>query len=159
MRRLLIRPGAIGDCILSLPALEYLAAAYTEVWISSPIVPLIGFADVVCPLSSTGLDTLGVGDLEPPPRLIEKLKAFDSIVSWYGSNRPEFRETILKRGIPCEFHAALPTADFTGHATDFFAWQVGAPQGLVARIPIQPSSQRDRVVIHPILPGPSTKFL
>lgn len=149
MRRLLIRPGAIGDCILSLPALEYLAAAYTELWISSPVVPLIGFAEVVRPLSSTGLDTLGIGDLETPPALIEKLQAFDSVVSWYGSNRSEFREALLKIGVSCQFHSALPPPDFTGHATDFFAGQVGAPPGLITRIPIQPVSRRDTVIIHP----------
>ena len=32
MRRLLIRPGAIGDLIVSLPALECLKAEYLEVW-------------------------------------------------------------------------------------------------------------------------------
>ena len=31
MRRLLIRPGAIGDLIVSLPALEFLRADYTDV--------------------------------------------------------------------------------------------------------------------------------
>ena len=41
MRRLLIRPGAIGDCILSFPAMEYLKADYTELWISSAAVPLV----------------------------------------------------------------------------------------------------------------------
>src|SRR5690348_2342755 len=85
MRRLLIRPGAIGDCILSLPALEYLTADYTEVWISSPLVPLIQFADAVRPLSSTGLDLLGVGDLPMAAGLMEKLRTFDSVVSWYGT--------------------------------------------------------------------------
>lgn len=32
MKRLLIRPGAIGDVILSLRALEAAGADYTEVW-------------------------------------------------------------------------------------------------------------------------------
>ena len=94
MRRLLVRPGAIGDCILSLPALEYLAADYTELWISSPVVPLIHFADAVRALSSTGLDLVGVGDLEMPAPLMEKLQSFDSVVSWYGTNRPEFHEAL-----------------------------------------------------------------
>ena len=44
MRRLLIRPGAIGDLIVSLPALEYLRADYTEVWVAECNVPLIRFA-------------------------------------------------------------------------------------------------------------------
>ncbi len=149
MRRLLIRPGAIGDCILSLPALQHVRADYTEVWIPSPVVPLVTFADAVRPLASTGLDLAGVGDLQMPARLIDQLKSFDSIVSWYGANRPEFREALLGLGVPCEFHAALPPVTHSGHATDFFANQVGAPEGLIPQIEIAPAPARASVVIHP----------
>ena len=53
MRRLLIRPGAIGDVIVSLPALEFLKAEYTEVWVPSPLVPLIQFADKVVSIAAS----------------------------------------------------------------------------------------------------------
>lgn len=149
MRRLLIRPGAIGDCILSFPALEHLVTDFTEVWISTAIVPLIRFADVVRPLSSTGLDLVGVGDLEMPSLLKERLQSFDSVVSWYGANRAEFREALLRLRVPCQFHRALPPTSYSGHATDFFAHQVGAREGLVPRIRIEPCPARDAVVIHP----------
>jgi heptosyltransferase III len=154
MRRLLIRPGAIGDCILCLPALEYLAAGYTEVWISSPLVPLIQFADTVRALSSTGLDLVGVGDLQTPAALIEKLQTFDSVVSWSGTNRPEFREALRRTGTPCVFYPALPPPGYNAHATDFFAEQVGAPRGLIPKIQIKPSAVRGSVVIHPFSGSP-----
>ena len=89
MRRLAIRPGGIGDFIVSLPALECLKTDYFEVWTRSETAPLVRFADRVRPIASTGLDLLAVTD--PPERLIEDLRGFDSIVSWYGANRPEFR--------------------------------------------------------------------
>src|ERR1700751_3091033 len=130
MRRLLIRPGAIGDCILSFPALEYLKSDYTEVWISSAVAPLVRFADAVRPLSSTGIDLVGLRDLEAPARVWNTLRSVDSIVSWYGANREEFRNALSNTGVPCEFHAALPPADYDGHATDFFAEQAGAQAGL-----------------------------
>ncbi len=149
MRRLLIRPGAIGDCILSLPALERLAVDYTEIWLPSAMVPLIRFASAVCPLSSTGLDLVGIGDLEMPARLRARLASFDSIVSWYGANREEFRQALLEVGVPCEFHRALPPAEYGEHAADFFAEQVGAARGLVPRLDIQPGATRETVVIHP----------
>lgn len=149
MRRLLIRPGAIGDCILSFPALMHLRAEYTEVWISSAVVPLVQFANSVRSIASTGLDLVGVGDLDMPSGLRETLSGFDSIVSWYGTNRPPLREALSSLGTPCEFHAALPPAGFGGYATDFFARQVGAPPGLVPRIKIQPAASRETVVIHP----------
>jgi ADP-heptose:LPS heptosyltransferase len=154
MRRLIIRPGAIGDCILSFPALRHLWTEYTELWISSPAVPLVDFVDTVRPLASTGLDLVGVGDLEMRERLKQTLESFDSIVSWYGANRPPFREALASLGVPCEFHAALPPPDFDGNAIDFFARQVGAPDGLAPRIDIQPAASRHTVVIHPFSGSP-----
>jgi heptosyltransferase-3 len=154
VRRLLIRPGAIGDCILSLPALEYLAADFTEVWISSAIVPLIRFADVVRPLASTGIDLVGVGDLTMPQQLRSRLQSFDSIISWYGTNRPEFRNALESLGIECHFHPALPAKNTSGHVTDFFARQVGAPEGLLPHIDVEPCAPRDAIVIHPFSGSP-----
>ena|SRR5689334_11350934 len=129
MRRLVIRPGAIGDCIVSMPAMQHLCAEYTEIWISSPVVPLVHFADRVTSITSTGLDMLGIQDQEVDPRLLSHMRSFDHIVSWYGTNRPEFRQALIDTGVCCEFLAALPPADCTEHATDFFCRQVGAPLG------------------------------
>ena len=149
MRRLLIRPGAIGDCILSFPALEHLTADYTELWVSSTVVPLVRFANRVRAISSTGIDLVGIGDLPISSELRKTLLGFDSIVSWYGANRPEFCEAIAALGVPCQFHQALPPPEFAGSAIDFFAAQVGAPAGLVPKIEVQPGRRRDSIVIHP----------
>jgi len=149
MRRLLIRPGAIGDVILSLPALEFLKADYTEVWTPSAVVPLIGFADKVAALSSTGIDLVGVGDLPVPSSFSDRLTNFDEIVSWYGANRPEFREAMAALHPRCLFHMALPPQDATVHATDFFAGQVGAPLELVPLMNVKRSEPRHTIAIHP----------
>jgi heptosyltransferase III len=154
VRRLLIRPGALGDCILSLPALEYLITDFTEVWIPTPVVPLIRFADEVHGLASTGIDLAGVGALEIPPSLSARLRGFDSILSWYGANRPEFREAITDLGVPCQFHTALPPPGCSVHPTDFFAHQVGAPEGLVPHIRVESPTARDTIVIHPFSGSP-----
>lgn len=154
MRRLLIRPGAIGDCILALPALEHLKTDYTEVWVPSSVVPLIRFADSVRAIASTGIELVGVGELDMPITLRAKLKSFDSIASWYGANRIEFREALSSLGVCCEFFRALPPANFTGHAIDFFAEQVGAPAGLVPHITISARERRRTVVIHPFSGSP-----
>lgn len=118
MRRLLIRPGAIGDFIVSLPALECLRADYTEVWCASAVVPLARFADRARGIASTGLDLLGIQPAEP--RLIRALGEFDSIVSWYGANRPEFREAVDALGLPFHFLPALPPDGGGKHAADFY---------------------------------------
>src|SRR5690348_6511328 len=123
MRRLAIRPGAIGDVVVSLPALECLRTHDYEVWTRSETVPLIRFANRVRAISGTGLDLLGV--VEPPdPELVRTLARFDSIVSWYGSNRPEFHNTVRGLGLPFSFHPALPPATGPAHAVDFFLRQV-----------------------------------
>src|SRR5689334_10966495 len=122
MRRLIIRPGAIGDFILSLPALECLRAGYLEVWTSARNAPLVRFADRVRSIASTGLNLLGV--TEPPSDLLDELRRFDSIVSWYGSNRADFCELARSLGLPFTFFPALPPADSAVHAADFYLSQV-----------------------------------
>ena len=164
MRRLVIRPGAIGDLIVSLPALESLGTAYTEVWVSGPNVPLIRFADSVRSIVATGLNLLGI--THPPAYLLDELRSFDSIVSWYGANRPEFRELTESLGLPFTFHQALPVGSALSgcsrpfgqlspaqHVTDFYLQQLGLPPGAVPHI--QCDVPRERfAVIHPFSGSP-----
>jgi heptosyltransferase III len=151
VKRLVIRPGAIGDLILSLPALESLRAGYTEVWVSGPNVPLIRFADRVRSIAATGLDLLGV--TVPPARLLDDLRSFDSIVSWYGANRREFRALTASLGLPITFCNALPRPDGIEHATDFYLRQVGSRSGAVPQIPCDVPRERF-AVIHPFSGSP-----
>ncbi len=154
MRRLLIRPGAIGDFIVSLPALEFLRADYTEVWVSEQNIPLVRFADAAQSIISTGLDLL---EFDPPPRLVDRLRSFDSIVSWYGSNRQEFRATTARLGLRFEFHSALP-ADEKTQAADFYLRQVGATP--MPRTPpvVAPNSRENFAVIHPFASSPRKRW-
>src|SRR5580658_7267936 len=159
MRRLVIRPGAIGDFIVSMPALEGLQTDYYEVWVSSANVPLVRFADRVRGIASTGLDLVAVS--EPPARLIEELRGFDSIVSWYGANQPEFQEEVAKLGLPFTFFPALPPEGAGVHATDFYLAQARtlAPchSDGIPRISFGNSEQAPRqnfAVIHPFSGSP-----
>jgi heptosyltransferase-3 len=148
LRRLIIRPGGIGDCILSLPAIEHLRTDYTEVWVPSAVVPLLRFAAARA-IASTGIDLLGLPGVEPPVGLIETLRSFDSIVSWYGANRAEFRDAVGASGLPFQFLDALPRAGAKIHAADFFLKQVGGQGIAVPRIECGPASGGDFAVIHP----------
>ena len=150
MRRLVIRPGAIGDVIVSLPAIDILWAEYLEVWTAPRNLPLIQCATRVRSIPSTGLDLLGV--TEPPGQLIEELRSFDSIVSWYGTNRPEFREAVTALGLPFTFFPALPPPDGPTHATEFYYDQVEPLSDYANdRIPQIhcPYRPREFAVIHP----------
>ena len=147
-RRLIIRPGGIGDCILSLPAIERLRTENTEVWVPSGVVPLIRGAEARA-IASTGIDLLGLPGVEPPPGLIAKLRSFDSIVSWYGANRAEFREQVLGIGLPFQFLDALPEPGAKFHAADFFLRQAGGDGVAVPRIECEVGPRGDFAVIHP----------
>lgn len=124
MKRLLIRPGAIGDCILSFPAMEALRADYTEVWVPSVIKPLVRFADRVRAIADTGLDLVGITDSP----VIASLAKFDEIVSWYGTERDDFRGAV--KHLPFQFLPAL------------------SPPAGVPRIDVPPLP-RTRIVVHP----------
>jgi ADP-heptose:LPS heptosyltransferase len=150
LRRLIIRPGGIGDCILSLPAMEHLQAKYTEVWVPSAVAPLVRFAQArALAISSTGIDLLGLPGVDPPAGLIEKLRSFDSIVSWYGANRTEFREQVRGLGLPFEFLNALPEPGAKIHAADYFLKQAGGDGLAVPRIECERAVSEDFAVIHP----------
>jgi hypothetical protein len=141
MRRLIIRPGAIGDFIVSLPALESLRTDYVEVWTHRRTVPLVQFADRVRPIDATGLDLAGI--TQPPPA---ELETFDDIVSWYGANRPDFRDAV--RHLPFRFFPALPLESTGMQASDFYLSQLGLPPGATPRIVC--GQPRDNfAVIHP----------
>jgi lipopolysaccharide heptosyltransferase III len=154
MRRLLIRPGALGDCILCLPAMECLRAAYTEVWVPSVIAPLIRFADRVRPIASTGLDRLGLPNADQPATLMDELRSFDSIVSWYGANREEFIVATARLGLPFKFLPALPGPEVHQHAADFFLHQAGFTGRAVPRIECPPVEPAGIAIIHPFSGGP-----
>ena len=147
-RRLIIRPGGIGDCILSLPAMEHLRTESTEVWVPSSIVPLIRFAKARA-IASTGIDLLGLPGVKAPAGLIQRLRSFDSIVSWYGANRADFREQVKALGLPVQFLDALPAPGTKIHAADFFLKQVGGDGVAIPRIDCERALAPDFAAIHP----------
>ena len=150
MRRLAIRPGGIGDSILGFPALAHLALdAELDVWARREVLPLIRFANAVDSIEATGLGLLGVA--APAERLVERLRLFDEIVSWYGAGREEFREALAALHPRVVFHAALPV-DGAMHAADYFAAQVGAALPALPQIEVKVQASR-LIVIHPFSGG------
>ncbi len=135
MRRLLIRPGAIGDIILSLPTLEASRADYTEVWAPRPILPLIRFADATRAIIDTGIERVGVVE----GARVQALETFDSIYSWYGPRHPEFRDAVAH--LPFTFFPALPP-----------------PTEGVPRIDVPAAPREDFIVIHPFASSPSKRW-
>jgi len=146
LRRLVIRPGAIGDCILSLPAIEHLRCEYLEVWAPSHSVPLVRCAARVRAISATGLDLLGIPEREPPAGLLESLAGFDEIISWYGTGNVDFRAAVA--GLPFRFLPALPDETAGVHAADQSLAQAGGSGTAAPRIEC-PRREGGHAVIHP----------
>jgi heptosyltransferase-3 len=126
LRTLLIRPGAIGDCIRHFPEMEALRGDYTEVWLPRPLIPLVFFADRVRSLADTGIDLAGLPGMPLPA----ELGSFDRIYSWYGARRDDFRHAVAH--LPVTFFPALPSV----------------PPATVPRIPLQ-GPRHGQIVIHP----------
>ncbi len=153
IRRLVIRPGAIGDFILSLPAIEYLRsdAGYLELWCARQNTVLAGIADHSTSIQSTGLDWIGLPGIDAPQPILRALASFDEIISWYGSNRPEFRMAV--QGLPFRFLPALPPDGAAIHAADFYLAQVGGRGAAVPKL-VFPPATGEFAVIHPFSGSP-----
>jgi ADP-heptose:LPS heptosyltransferase len=151
LKTLIIRPGAIGDFLLSLPALQFLRTSYTEVWCAGPNVPLARFADRAASIASVGLDRVG---FLPADDVLQRLARFDRIYSWYGTAVSEFREAVEK--LPIRFYSALPAASGM-HATDFYCSQVGAPVA-PPRLDIPLIVPGGFTVIHPFASNPQKRW-
>ena len=100
--------------------MQEMRADYTEVWVPSALVPLVQFADHVRSIASTGIDTFGIPGIALMPTLLNSLRSFDSIISWYGANREEFADACRESGLNVEFRAAIPPVTGDVHAADFF---------------------------------------
>jgi hypothetical protein len=158
VRRLLIRPGAIGDFVLSLPAMEWVGKeSGAEVWAASRNLPLARFASRTRAIASTGIDLIGLPDVSPPAGLIEELRGFDSIVSWYGANRLEFRQAVEELGLPFQLLAAVPPEGAGVHAADFYFQQVGGGGEASPRLGCPPGDG-GFVAIHPFSGSPKKNW-
>ena len=125
MRRLLIRPGAIGDTIVSLPALAWLCQdVEAEIWAPARNLPPLRH---LAPVRSFQQIQIDLFEIHPPPGLAERLSGFDEIVSWYGAAREEFRQALTRANANSRFLSALPPRDWRGFAGDFYCAQVGMP--------------------------------
>lgn len=99
------------------------------------MLPLIRFADRTRAIADTGLDLVGVVEGARVP----ELETFDSIYSWYGTRRPEFRDAV--RHLPFTFFPALPP-----------------PVEGVPCIPVPAARAENFAIIHPFASSPDKRW-
>ena len=110
MHLLSIIPGAIGDFVLTLPAVDWLQSHLCpdrmELWVARGNLPLarsLGYVDTAEALQDTGIESY-------PPRqdCLRRMRTFDRIISWWGSGNPEFVDRIRAIHPGVDFLGALP---------------------------------------------------
>ena len=110
MHLLSIIPGAIGDFVLTLPAVAWLQSHLRpdrmELWVARGHLPLarsLGTVDTAEALQDTGIESY-----PPGQECLRRLRTFDRIISWWGSGNPEFVDRIRAIHPRVDFLRALP---------------------------------------------------
>lgn len=150
MRLLSIIPGAIGDFIVTLPAVAWLQShlrpARLELWVARGNLPLarsLGYVDTAEALQDTGIESY-------PPRqeCLRRMRTFDRIISWWGSGNPEFVDRIRATHPRVDFLRALPRESGL-HMVEFRRDQLnrifGSTPGFSVTPRIQWSRDEDRI--------------
>lgn len=177
MHLLSIIPGAIGDFILTLPAVAWLQSRLRpdrmELWVARGNLPLarsLGYADTAQALQDTGIESY-------PPRqeCLRRMLAFDRIISWWGSGNPQFVNRIRATHPRVDFLRALPR-EAGLHMIEFRRDQLnrlfGSTPGFSATPRIQWTRDEDRfaerfwaarpedsgVAVHPGASGPRKRW-
>lgn len=149
-RRLMIRPGAIGDCLCWLPVLAAIGATHAEVWAPGPVLPLLELAPCRRNLAASGFSLLGISGMEVPQETISALRGFDEILSWSGWNQPELKAACQRLDLPITFFPALPGPESTVPVSDWFLQQTERWHGL-SEEPSAWRQERGRRFLLPLL--------
>lgn len=128
MSVLAVQPGAIGNLVLSLPALaavrQMLGKDRMEIWAERTKLPLVAhpaYADRVRPIETTGIDSYPVAE-----RTLAAMRKFDLVVSWRGAKFPELTKAVKAVHGHAYFPLQFPPAGQITHLTDFRRSQVRA---------------------------------
>jgi ADP-heptose:LPS heptosyltransferase len=99
MRTLVILPGAIGDFILTLPALLWLKSKFQpdwlEVWVERTNLSLLPSLDYIN--RGVALADTPVDRWPPSQFLFDQLQKFDLVISWRGSEHQEWVDCLRAR--------------------------------------------------------------
>lgn len=121
MRVLVIRPGGLGDLLLTLPTLAHLAERLrAEIEIAGDPERLALLEGSPYCTAALSLERLGLHPLftsDPPPELLVRLRAYDAIVSWFGAGDPTYRAHLEALGPRVVVARSTPPAGVRLHVS------------------------------------------
>lgn len=121
-RVLVLHPGALGDVLLALPALQHLRGTLPGAHLVLAASPRIGRLLQAAGLVEEARDLEGLGlqglFVEPPdPEALRRLAAYDVVVSWYGAGDATYRGSLARLGRPHVIARAVPPGEDRRHAS------------------------------------------
>lgn len=130
MEILLLHPGALGDIILSLPAIALLRKRFPSATVTvagnvdhlSPIVS--GYAERILSLSTLPLHRLYTREALPPEEVLF-WKSFSRVVSWTGAEDPAFVKKLQAIHPDACIGAWKPQPQEPRHVSQLFALSLG----------------------------------
>jgi ADP-heptose:LPS heptosyltransferase len=121
-RALVIHPGALGDVLLALPALEHLgrlgAGVHRTLAAGARLGGLLagtGGVEAALDLEGLGLHQLFLA--EPDPGIIRMLADYDLVVSWLGAGDPTYTGHLGRLGRPVVVARSMPSLAAGRHAS------------------------------------------
>jgi heptosyltransferase-3 len=132
---LVLHPGALGDIILSLPAIALLQSPFARITFAGNLdylaVAAGGYADKVISLSTAPLHRLYSG--EPLYGAdVQFWRRFDRVISWTGAGNPEFAARLKEIHPEACVASWRPGPGETRHVSQIFADSLGT--GVSAKI-------------------------
>ncbi len=128
-KRLLIRPGGIGDCIVTFPAIRSLLQYETELWISAPCVPLARSLCHAQSLTEVGFPLLGYVSGGIVERLKDRLAQFSQVIAWYPYDTREI-DQLKHYSRSLAVLRCTPSEESGLHAIDFHLGQIAKCLGV-----------------------------
>jgi ADP-heptose:LPS heptosyltransferase len=139
MRMLVILPGAIGDFILTLPALLWLKHKFQpdrlEIWLERTnlsLLPSLAYIHQGVALADTPVDRW-----PPSQTLFNQLQKFDLVISWRGSEHQEWVDSLQAHHSNLHFLSSF-SKNYYLHATEFRKMQLASLFGDIADYPSFP---------------------
>jgi ADP-heptose:LPS heptosyltransferase len=126
MNILIIHQGALGDFILSLPAIGAIRNSHPgsaiEIWGYPDILRLVEgrfYADAIASIHQEGMSHLYRGQASAPDRLMERFRSFDLVVLFGGELQGTVAENLRRHGVRSVYRiSSFPGDDGSTHVID-----------------------------------------